>query len=89
MSPPHHDDDACRGERQRHRAEKPAEIAERKEKRALAAIEVPAGIFADPRRALDEIPRAPGVPLLGLRGGADQDGDVVVEPVRPGELKNA
>ena len=46
LPPPSDDHDRGRGHEQHPRADEPAEIAEREEERALAAVEVPAGDFA-------------------------------------------
>src|SRR3984893_12162337 len=67
--------------------DEPAEIAECKEERALAAVEMPAGGF--------EQSRGPDHMRFGLRRvagfdrrhRAEQDGDVIEQPVGPGEFE--
>src|SRR5438132_5966041 len=51
LAPPGHDDDERRCRQQDPGADEPAEIAEREEEGALAAVEVPPGGFEQARRA--------------------------------------
>jgi len=86
--PARHDDHhGDRGDDQRDRADEPAEIAEREEERALAAVEMAA-------RGLEQAGGASHVRLGGgqallrrRRHGAVEDGHVVEQPVGPGELE--
>src|SRR3954466_7853273 len=64
-------------------------IAERKKECALAAIEVPAGLGAQRRGAPCESLRGRRVPLLRFRRRTDHDGEVVEQPVRPGEFEES
>src|SRR5260370_40367433 len=62
-------------------ADEPAEIAERKEERALAAVEMPAGGFEQSRRPDDMRFRFPRIALFWRRRRTEQDGDVIEQPV--------
>src|SRR4030088_1367455 len=81
---PGHDDDGGRRHEQYPRTDEPAEIAERKEERALAAVEVPAGGLEQARGADDMRLGFRRVALACRRHRSEQDRNVIEQPVGPG-----
>ncbi len=67
--------------------QEPAEITEREEKGTLAAVEMAAGIGAKPRGAMRENLRRRRILFARRRRRAYHDGEIIEQPVRPGELK--
>jgi len=86
--PPPRDDHDQSGRHEQHPwADKPAEIAEREEESALAAVEMAPAGFEQAGGADDVRFSFRRVALAGWRHRAEQDADVVEEPVGPGEFE--
>jgi len=84
---PHHDHRGGRGHHENKRADEPAEIGEREEEGALAAIEVTSGIGEQAGRTLHVGGGLGRILGRGEGSRAEQDRDVVEQAVRPGEFE--
>src|SRR5260221_12301512 len=84
---PNDDHDRCRRYEQTPGTDEPAEIVQGKKEGALAPIEMPTRGLEHSRGPYDVRFGLRRVALCGRRHRAEQDGDIVEQPVGPGEFE--